>query len=103
MLQKVLDANYRIWGVDVRYDPPAGDGKDIRVIRSEPDELSRFGETSIKTEAHYFNVRKTDLPLPQNDATVKIKGDDTVYSVKNFMVINKSERLEWQLVCYVAN
>lgn len=99
MLQEVLDVNYQEWGFNAHYRPSIGNGHGLTVIRSQPDELSSFGETSIQTESHYFNVRITELARPEKDATLTI--GESVYTIKKFMAINKSERLEWQLICYV--
>ncbi len=98
MLQKVLDANYRVWGVDAFYYPDTGDRFLVRIIPNRSDDVSDFSGTRVRSETCRFTARCTQLPDPQKGARLDI-GDER-YTIKNKPVILDAYKLEWSIECH---
>ena len=49
-----------------------------RVILTRPDDLGRFGESQIVSEATRFDVRVSEWPAPQRNDVLILSGEELV-------------------------
>lgn len=59
------------------YFPTMGPPVPVRVIRSQPDQVSRFGEASIIQATNLFDIRRSDVERPENGAILVVGGSLT--------------------------
>ncbi len=68
-----LDAQYHAPGSAAAvYQPIEGPPRDIRVIRSAPDRMTRFGDGQIINASTSIEVRVADVPRPQRGDAIVI-------------------------------
>lgn len=63
--QMALDAQFTSPGSEASLFVPAGrPALGVRIIRSRPDRLTRFGDTFVMAASHAIEVRKSEVASP---------------------------------------
>lgn len=95
--QKIIDANYRVFGKLALYVPMTGEPIPVRVIIDQQDDVAVFNGNRIRSDKNIFNIRATEIPSPARQDVIVLDG--VSYIIKDTPVPLDPERLEWQLEC----
>jgi hypothetical protein len=88
-----MDAMFQAPGSEnATYIPSSGPAVPIRVIRSRPDGLARFGDALILPAADAFEIRRSDVAAPAVGDVVAIAAGGFAISIEP---IGDVEGLTW--------
>ena len=90
-----IDAVFARFGVDAVYTPGGGGALEVRVIARRPDEIVGFGDTRVLTETALFEVRASEITVPQPGDRLTVDGLD--YVVQGEPERRDPDRLVWTL------
>lgn len=94
----VVDRNFFVMGEPAIYTPVAGPSKSIKVMPRRLDEIIGFGDTSIATNTALFDIRVSEIAVPEQGDTILYK--EITYVVQGSPTYQDGDRLIWRVNTY---